>query len=419
MTTQPVAIAAQGISSTPKPVQITITPASAKTGVTTPVVLTQMAATTETTAPQVVSSQQTPCTDGHNCPGDELLQTTDVCTDGHNCPGDEPPTGVCLDGHNCPGDEPPTGVCTDGHNCPGDGGDEVDGTPPGVCKDGHNCPGDENPAQGICKDGHNCPGDENPPQGVCKDGHNCPGDENPPQGVCKDGHNCPGDENPASEISPTQSGVGVDGQNCPADENVSETTNSTQIGILENPATLATDSAITNSDLLSGVPMIDPVTASIPTQLTSHDPEPVTEPMDISGTDVSALQQMQEPLANINPTLPADIMQPTEDQSHISLPTQEEALAVTQALALVQDQALAGAQGQALDLPHADQAVLPDQLMAQPEQPKMDSEPKEEMMDTSGSQLSAVTSDAMSLDLVPPSQSILPQISNSIDSGNL
>jgi hypothetical protein len=40
--------------STPKPVQITITPASARTGVTTPVVLTQMAATTETTAPQVV-----------------------------------------------------------------------------------------------------------------------------------------------------------------------------------------------------------------------------------------------------------------------------------------------------------------------------------------------------------------------------
>ncbi|XP_076099763.1 host cell factor 1-like isoform X2 [Mytilus galloprovincialis] len=556
MTTQPVSVAAQGISSTPKPVQITITPASAKPTTTAPVVLTQAATTQQAPCtdghncpgdetqppavctdghncpgdeppkavctdghncpgdeppeqvctdghncpgdeppkevctdghncpgdeppkqvctdghncpgdepPKVVCTDghncpgdeppKAVCTDGHNCPGDEppkqvctdghncpgdeppKVVCTDghncpgdeppkaVCTDGHNCPGDEPPKQVCTDGHNCPGDEPPKTVCTDGHNCPGDGGDEVDGTPPGVCKDGHNCPGDENPTQsGACTDGHNCPGDENPTQsGACADGHNCPGDENPTQsGVCTDGHNCPGDENPTQsgvctdghncpgdENNPTQSEVCTDGHNCPGDENQGQTTDSTQ------QASMTADSAITNSDLLSNVPMIDPVTAAIPSQLTSHDPEP--EPMDISGSHVSALQQLQEPLANINPTLPADILQPSEGQ--ISMPTQEEALAVTQALALVQDQALAAAQGHALE--------LPDQLMAQPE-------PKDEAMDTSNG-LSAslpntsaqqltgpasVDSSAMSLGLVPPTQGILPQISSSMDSDPL
>ncbi|XP_069142233.1 host cell factor 1-like [Argopecten irradians] len=218
MTTQ--AVAASTLPGAQKPVQITITPAAPQNTTqvgASPIIISQPM----TTTPVVRPVQQAPCTDGHNCPGDEPPQTTGVCTDGHNCPGDEPPqtTGVCTDGHNCPGDEPPqtTGVCTDGHNCPGD-------EPPqttGVCTDGHNCPGDEPPqTTGVCTDGHNCPGDEPPqPTGVCTDGHNCPGDE-PPQttGVCTDGHNCPGDE-PAQTT-----GVCTDGHNCPGDDPPRQTT---------------------------------------------------------------------------------------------------------------------------------------------------------------------------------------------------
>ncbi|XP_060072754.1 host cell factor 1-like [Ylistrum balloti] len=226
MTTQ--AVAASAVPSGQKPVQITITPAapqSATQVAESPVIISQSLTTTPTVRPV----QQAPCTDGHNCPGDDPpTQTTGVCTDGHNCPGDDPPpqtTGVCTDGHNCPGDDPPTqttGVCTDGHNCPGD-------DPPtqttGVCTDGHNCPGDDPPTQttGVCTDGHNCPGDDPPTQttGVCTDGHNCPGDDPPPQttGVCTDGHNCPGDDPPTQTT-----GVCTDGHNCPGDDPPTQTT---------------------------------------------------------------------------------------------------------------------------------------------------------------------------------------------------
>ncbi|KAK3102343.1 hypothetical protein FSP39_010640 [Pinctada imbricata] len=167
------------------------------------------------------------CTDGHNCPGDENTNAASgVCTDGHNCPGDEntnASAGVCTDGHNCPGDEiEKSGVCTDGHNCPGDGKDEVDGvvSKDGACPDGHNCPGDDDPKQGngTCTDGHNCPGDDDDPKqgtGTCTDGHNCPGDDDPKQGssTCTDGHNCPGDDNPKQGT-----GTCTDGHNCPGDE---------------------------------------------------------------------------------------------------------------------------------------------------------------------------------------------------------
>ncbi|XP_048740513.2 host cell factor 1-like isoform X2 [Ostrea edulis] len=205
----PVTLTTQTVSATPiqatasgKPVQITITPAAAAATV-------QPQATVQVTP--VVTQ---PCTDGHNCPGDENPQPA-VCTDGHNCPGDEnPQPAVCTDGHNCPGDEnPQPAVCTDGHNCPGD-----ENPQPAVCTDGHNCPGDENPQPAVCTDGHNCPGDENPQPAVCTDGHNCPGDEVdgvPPaaKGQCTDGHNCPGDENSQSQ------NVCTDGHNCPGDEN--------------------------------------------------------------------------------------------------------------------------------------------------------------------------------------------------------
>ncbi|XP_052678199.1 host cell factor 1-like isoform X3 [Crassostrea angulata] len=243
----PVTLTTQTVSATPiqatasgKPVQITITPAAAATVQSQPVVQVTPAVTQPCTDGHNCPGDETPqpavCTDGHNCPGDEVPLASNVCTDGHNCPGDEnPQPAVCTDGHNCPGDENPaqSNVCTDGHNCPGDEnpqpsnvctdghncpGDEVDGVPPtakGQCTDGHNCPGDENAqSQNVCTDGHNCPGDENPqPSGVCTDGHNCPGDENPKPSVCTDGHNCPGDENPQ------QSNVCTDGHNCPGDEN--------------------------------------------------------------------------------------------------------------------------------------------------------------------------------------------------------
>uniref|UniRef100_A0A8W8LML5 Fibronectin type-III domain-containing protein n=1 Tax=Magallana gigas TaxID=29159 RepID=A0A8W8LML5_MAGGI len=99
----PVTLTTQTVSATPiqatasgKPVQITITPAAAATVQSQPVV-------------QVTPAVTQPCTDGHNCPGDETPQPA-VCTDGHNCPGDEVlqasnPSNVCTDGHNCPGDE--------------------------------------------------------------------------------------------------------------------------------------------------------------------------------------------------------------------------------------------------------------------------------------------------------------------------
>ncbi|OWF35099.1 Host cell factor 1 [Mizuhopecten yessoensis] len=219
MTTQ--AVAASAVTGGQKPVQITITPAAPQSATQfagSPIIISQPMATKPAARPV----QQAPCTDGHNCPGDETPKTTGVCTDGHNCPGDETPqTGVCTDGHNCPGDETPqtTGVCTDGHNCPGD-------EPPqttGVCTDGHNCPGDETPqTTGVCTDGHNCPGDETPQTtGVCTDGHNCPGDDPPTQttGVCTDGHNCPGDDTPTQTT-----GVCTDGHNCPGDDPPTQTT---------------------------------------------------------------------------------------------------------------------------------------------------------------------------------------------------
>ncbi|XP_021343209.1 host cell factor 1-like isoform X2 [Mizuhopecten yessoensis] len=218
MTTQ--AVAASAVTGGQKPVQITITPAAPQSATQfagSPIIISQPMATKPAARPV----QQAPCTDGHNCPGDETPKTTGVCTDGHNCPGDETPqTGVCTDGHNCPGDETPqtTGVCTDGHNCPGDETPQTTG----VCTDGHNCPGDEPPqTTGVCTDGHNCPGDETPQTtGVCTDGHNCPGDETPQTtGVCTDGHNCPGDDPPTQTT-----GVCTDGHNCPGDDTPTQTT---------------------------------------------------------------------------------------------------------------------------------------------------------------------------------------------------
>ncbi|XP_078339455.1 host cell factor 1-like isoform X4 [Crassostrea virginica] len=327
----PVTLTTQSVSATPiqatasgKPVQITITPAAAQA-------TTMQAQTTAAAAPAVSQpctdghncpGDETPqpavCTDGHNCPGDENPQPSNVCTDGHNCPGDEnPQPAVCTDGHNCPGDEnpQPSTVCTDGHNCPGD---EVDGVPPAakgqctdghncpgdenaqssnVCTDGHNCPGDENAAQSsnVCTDGHNCPGDENPPQSnVCTDGHNCPGDENPSSSnVCTDGHNCPGDENPQPAVctdghncpgdeNPPQSNVCTDGHNCPGDENQTSSTGQQESSGLPDTAAVVAPSVPLNSN--AAVSVSEQVPAIL---MQDADPKQEAEDMETAPTETA------------------------------------------------------------------------------------------------------------------------------------
>ncbi|XP_062581940.1 LOW QUALITY PROTEIN: host cell factor 1-like [Saccostrea cucullata] len=338
----PVTLTTQTVSATPiqatggggKPVQITITPAAASGAVQAqPTVQVVPTVTQPCTDGHNCPGDETPqpavCTDGHNCPSDELPQPA-VCTDGHNCPGDEPPQpAVCTDGHNCPGDEnpQPSNVCTDGHNCPGD---EVDGVPPAakgqctdghncpgdetaqsqnVCTDGHNCPGDGNQSQSTnaCTDGHNCPGDENP-SGVCTDGHNCPGDENPQPGVCTDGHNCPGDENPQpsnvctdghncpGDENPQPSNVCTDGHNCPGDENPDQTSGQQVTSDLPDSAAvvapsvpLDTNAAVSVSEQVPAIlmqdtePKLEPEAMDTAAPVDASQPElPVTQPQEVA-----------------------------------------------------------------------------------------------------------------------------------------
>ena len=297
----------------PKPVQITITPAAGQT-TTQPIVITK-----PTQAPQATAE----CTDGHNCPGDEVAQP-EVCTDGHNCPGDESQqlTEVC-NGDEIPQfdgacDEPtqPTRVCNDCHNCPGDeipqfdGAGDEPGQPTGDSTDGHNNPGDEpqQPTE-VSTDGHNNPGDEpQQPTGVSTDGQNFPGDETAqPTGVCTDGHNCPGDE-------PAQP-AGDDQQQASAITSLDPTGQSALDAATMNiPEQIPADLLQDSDAKPESVPMdtsIGEASARPPAELLQGESSmpvvPKDEPMDTAAADAVAS------LMDLNPTLamPSSLPNPT------------------------------------------------------------------------------------------------------------